>query len=153
MLDKLKKLVMEVLQPQVQDEAAQAHQNELAAALLLVEVMQADYTIEDSERRQIISALQQLFQLSADEARLLSELAEQQHEDIVSLYDMTSIINKNFSEAEKILLLQQMWRIAYADLHLDDYEEHIIRRVADLIYVSHTDFIRAKLLAEEQSSL
>jgi len=41
-----------------------------------------------------------------------------------------------------------MWAVAYANGNLDKYEEHLIRRVAELTYVAHEDYIRAKLDAQ-----
>jgi uncharacterized tellurite resistance protein B-like protein len=38
-----------------------------------------------------------------------------------------------------------MWTVAYADGDLDKYEEHLIRQVAELTYVPHSDYIQCKL--------
>ena len=46
---------------------------------------------------------------------------------------------------EKVGLIENMWRIAFSDEQLDKYEEHLIRKISDLIYVSHSDFIKTKL--------
>jgi uncharacterized tellurite resistance protein B-like protein len=46
-------------------------------------------------------------------------------------------------------LVENMWRVAFSDQKLDKYEEALIRKVADLIYVSHQDFIKTKLAARD----
>ena len=71
-------------------------------------------------------------------------------EDSTSLYEFTRDINDNFDAAERVRLIESMWKIAYADGNIDKYEEHIIRKVSNLIYVAHSDFIKAKLSAKEQ---
>lgn len=120
----------------------------VAAAVLLVEVMQADYDIKDNERSAIMRALRASFLLSESEAREVLHEAEEQALHATSLYDFTSLVNDKFSYEDKVQIVANMWQVAYADGDLDKYEEYIIRKVADLLYVAHSDFIRAKLLAQ-----
>ena len=75
-----------------------------------------------------------------------------QHDDLVSLYDLTRVINLHFDQARKIELITHMWRVAYSDRQWDKYEEHIIRKVADLLYISHKDFVHARVQVQEQLS-
>jgi uncharacterized tellurite resistance protein B-like protein len=67
------------------------------------------------------------------------------------LYDFTRDINDNLDSGERIKLIESMWKIAYADGNIDKYEEHIIRKVSNLIYVAHSDFIKAKINARESN--
>jgi uncharacterized tellurite resistance protein B-like protein len=60
------------------------------------------------------------------------------------MYQFTQQVNEHCSVQDKFDLIAGMWRIAYADGELDKYEEYVIRKVADLIHVAHSDFIRAK---------
>ena len=120
----------------------------LAAAVLLVEVMMADHHIDGAERRKLAQSIQQLLAIDEQESLELIGKAEQKHDELVSLHELTSVINMNYSQSQKITLVEYMWRISLSDGHVDKYEEHLIRKVADLLYVSHKDFIRSKHLAQ-----
>jgi len=117
----------------------------LAIAALLVEVLRADYEVADAERRQVVNSLRSLLGLGDEEGAALLQLAERQIEQSHDLYQFTSRINRSFSPAKKELLIEQLWRVARADARIHKYEEYLIRRIADLLYVSHSAFIAAKL--------
>jgi len=91
------------------------------------------------------TVLKSQFQLSESEAKALVTFAETARHDATSLHEFTKEVNESCTQDEKFELIKGMWSVAYADGHLDKYEEHIIRRAADLIHVGHSDFIRAKL--------
>jgi uncharacterized tellurite resistance protein B-like protein len=116
----------------------------MAAAVLLVEVMMADHHIDEAERLKLIESLTGFLSISSDEATGLIELAEEKHRELVSLYEITRIINLHFQPKQKIALIEHMWQIAFADRQWDKYEEHLIRKVSELLYVSHKDFVRAR---------
>ena len=117
----------------------------LATAALLVEVSRSDFDITAIEQQAVVDVLQQQFRLSQDEIDTLVELAEAEVHDAVSLYPFTRLINEHYTSAEKLQLIEAMWHIAFADGQLDKYEDHLIRKVTELIHVSHSDFIRCKL--------
>ena len=73
--------------------------------------------------------------------------ARERVEGATSLYDFTKVINDHCSPDQKLQLISAMWTVAYADGDLSKYEEHLIRQVADLTYVSHSDYIHCKLAA------
>ena len=73
------------------------------------------------------------------------ELAQTQAKEATSLYEFTRLINDDYDYKQKVELIENMWRIAFSDNNLDKYEDHLIRKISDLIYVSHSDFIKAKL--------
>ena len=116
----------------------------IAGAALLVEVSRADYEVTPVERSAIERALRQVFELDSTAAAELYREAERHADDATSLYEFTRLINDHFQPAEKENLIELLWSVAFADGTLDKYEEHLVRRVADLIYVSHGAFIRAK---------
>lgn len=116
-----------------------------ASALLLLEVARADYEIDEAERDEIVQAIRQTSALSATELDQLVAEAEQQAASAISYHEHIRLINEQFSREQKINLIEQLWRVAYADQELDRYEEAFIRKIADLIYVKHRDFIQAKL--------
>ena len=69
-------------------------------------------------------------------------------EESVSFFEFTSLINDSCSRKEKYDLLVILWKVAYADGQLDKYEEYYIRKIKDLLYLSQSDFIKAKLEAK-----
>ncbi len=119
----------------------------LAVAALLVEVLRADYEVGQAERQQVMASVSTLLGLDAEQTRVLVEEAERQVDKSHDLYQFTSQINEAYSAPEKVRLLEALWRVADADVTVHKYEEHLIRRVADLLHVPHSGFIAAKLRA------
>ena len=126
------------------DEPTNPHELELSAAALLMEIGRADHDISDEERREMAAAMQASFTLDELEIEDLLASAEEAVDESVSLYDFTSIINERFDRGQKIQLLEMLWRVAFADDDLDRYEEYYIRKISDLLHVSHKDFIATK---------
>jgi uncharacterized tellurite resistance protein B-like protein len=121
----------------------------LAVAALLVEVLRADYDVAAPERLQVVESVSQLLGLDADAGAALVAEAERQIDRSHDLYQFTSQVNRAYSEADKLRLLESLWRVARSDATVHKYEEHLIRRVADLLHVPHSGFIAAKLRAAE----
>lgn len=141
MLHKLKALFAH---PEESPEAVE-QRLQLAAAALLIELSKADYRRDPREEAAIAGAVRSTFNLDeATLAELLSE-AEAASDRATSLYEFTSVIHEHCSDAEKFNLIRQMWKVAGADGNIDKYEDHLIRKVAELLYVPHQQFIRAKL--------
>jgi uncharacterized tellurite resistance protein B-like protein len=142
----LKKLFTE---PQGNPEQDADKTRRLAAAALLIEVARADFTQDANEEHVMAQLLRDSLRLSEDEVAALLGEASRHVDHATSLYDFTRLINDHYSPEEKYALVESMWHVAYADAELNKYEEHLIRRVAELIYLSHEDFIRSKLQARE----
>ena len=121
----------------------------LAVAALLVEVLRADYDVAAAEQRQVVESLSRLLGLDADASAALVAEAEQRIDRSHDLYQFTSQVNRDYSAADKLRLLESLWRVARADATVHKYEEHLIRRVADLLHVPHAGFIAAKLRAAD----
>lgn len=126
-----------------------AHRARVAAAALLVEVVRSDSEFSEAERGAVVEAAERGLGLDATESRRLLELAEAEAEEAHDLYQFTSQINQAFSAEEKIRLIEELWRVAYTDDVLHRYEEHVIRKVADLIHVPHSAYIAAKLRVQD----
>lgn len=131
---------------------SQEHSLRVATAALLVEMMNQDEKVHETERQAVRKALKDKFSLSDDETTELYHLAEDEVKDATDYYQFTKLIAENFSQPQKIQVIELLWQVAYADNHLDSYEEHMVRRIADLIYVPHQDYIRTKLKAQNMSS-
>jgi len=120
------------------------HQLKLATTALLIEMMLQDDDVAEQEINTIKQSIQSTFDLSRDESQELFELAEQEQRNATDYHQFTRLIAKNYSSEQKNQVIKHLWQVAYADGHLDRLEEHMLRRIADLIYVSHSDFIRIK---------
>ena len=125
------------------------HQQNLAAASLMVEVMVIDRDISDKELTAIKNIIEDQFNLKNNEIEKLLELAKDEVSEATSLYQFTRLINDQFDQKKKNDLISNLWQIAFADNVLDKHEEAIIRRIADLIHVSHSDFIKTNQAAKK----
>ena len=121
-----------------------------ACIALLLETSMADEILDDKEIDALKITLIKDFKIGNDEVDELIAFSKENVKDSTSLYEFTRDINDNFSAEQRIQLIESMWKIAYADGNIDKYEEHIIRKVSNLIYVAHSDFIKAKISAKEQ---
>jgi uncharacterized tellurite resistance protein B-like protein len=112
-------------------------------------VLRADYDVTVDERRHVVESVSTLLDLHGDESQALVEEAERQIDRSHDLYQFTSQVNRAYGDAEKLRLLDALWRVARADSTVHKYEEHLIRRVADLLHVPHAAFISAKLRTDD----
>ncbi len=124
--------------------ATREQQLQLAFAVLLVDVARSDWEHAPSEREVIINALAAHFALDSKQARELVREAEHTLDVETSLHRFLSTVNAACSHTEKRALMERLWEVAFADGELSKYEEHTIRRLADLLYLPHADFIRSK---------
>ena len=122
-----------------------------ACIALMLETSMADDLLDESEIKTLKATLINDFKLEETEIDELIEISKKNVDDSTSLYDFTRDINDNFESEERIKLIESMWKIAYADGNIDKFEEHIIRKVSNLIYVSHSDFIKAIISANEKT--
>lgn len=128
------------------------HRMQLAAAALLIETARADFNQGAEEEAALASLLSKSLRLDASEVQELINQATAQVDESTSLYEFTRVINDHYTPQQKQQLIYAMWTVAYADGDIDKYEEHLIRQVAELTYVAHEDYIRAKLRARDSSS-
>ncbi len=152
MLGKLKQLFESHLEADAAGSASAAKGTiEFAAAVLMTEISRADSSIDQEERKVIDDALVNHFKLDAEEAREILEAAESEVDHSVSLHEFTRLINDSLSQEDKIKIVELLWHVAFADAVLDKYEEYFIRKIADLLYISHKDYIRTKHLASGEA--
>ena len=131
------------------DEASEKKDHRIAIASLLCAVAYADHDTSEVELLAIEDSLRRLLGVDETQLETLIGLAKEQVKQSTSIFDFTSQL-EDLSHQERIAVIEAMWRTAYADNHLDDIEEAIIRRVAGLIYVPHSEFIRTKLSVLEE---
>lgn len=118
---------------------------DLAVAALLSEVLRADYEVDPRELAVLRDVLSSQFSIPGAEVDQLIDQARAEIEHAVDHFQYVSLLNERYSDAARVELVAAMWRLAYADDELAALEEHRIRRLADLLHVSHSDFIRTKL--------
>ncbi|PPD03157.1 MAG: hypothetical protein CTY29_10570 [Methylobacter sp.] len=119
-------------------------QLKIASAVLFLEMMNIDNAAREPEQAMIASILQENFSLSGEQIRMLLDSAENSRQQATDYFQFTSLINKAYSLEQKIQLIESLWKIAFIDGVLDMHEEYLVRKIADLLYVPHADFIKAK---------
>ena len=116
----------------------------LALAALMVEMARADFDPQQSEHAEIADLLANHFELSPAEAGVLIDRAEAANNKAVSLFDFTRALHECLNGDEKLDVIRMLWQVANADLRLDKYEDYLVHKIADLLYVSHSDVMRLK---------
>lgn len=148
MLTPLKLLLSQFFMPESVATVSPAHSLQLATAVLLVEVMRADTNVTETERSATIKALRGKFALSDDELTQLLAQAGATAQKANDYFAFTSAMNEQFTQPQKIQLIEHMWQVAYADGDIDAHENHLISKIAGLLHVTHGDYIAAKLHAK-----
>ncbi|GIU40119.1 tellurium resistance terB-like protein subgroup 2 [Shewanella sairae] len=136
-------------QAQLSDEERAEHLN-LAAASLLLEVVMADESMSEQEAKLLPDLLTTTLNLDIADVQELIGSAKKSQEKSTSLYEFTQAINDSFDVEQKQQLILAMWQLAYADGHLCQYEDQIIRRTAELFYLRHSELIQMRNIAMEQ---
>lgn len=151
MLARLKQALQSLGQGEA-NPASKSQSLRLATAFLLIETGRADHAWDESETDQIVLRLANRFELTKEEAQELVDQAHAHADEAVSLFDTVNLINDRCSVEERQKVLLDCWRVAYADGMLDRHEEHLIRQLAEWLYLPHQDFIRLKHQAEAEAA-
>jgi len=150
MLAKLKSLLKDSIgQPEAETEEQLQEQLQLASSILLLEVARTDHEIEEVEVERIKLLVKDKFNLSAEATQALMDEADDTINDIIDFHQFTSLLNQHFDLDQKCRLVQYMWEIALADGNLDAYEDQFIRKVADLMYLRHSELLSARERAKK----
>ncbi|WP_105254022.1 tellurite resistance TerB family protein [Pseudoalteromonas sp. T1lg75] len=123
----------------------------ISVAALLIEVMRADSELQAQEQEVLQALLQKYFALDQAQVSTLIQAATLDLDEAIDYFRFSKQINDHTSAEQRVEIVQLLWQLAYADGELDKHEEHVVRRVADLLYVTHNDFIKAKLAAQSAS--
>jgi uncharacterized tellurite resistance protein B-like protein len=127
-----------------QDAAADEDTLQLVTAALLVETARADFDDAPEELELVRRLVADRFDLDEAATGDLLASASERADDAVSLHEFTRLLNERLDEPRKLHVLEMMWKVAHADGRIDKHEEHLLRRVADLLHLSHADFIRLR---------
>ena len=120
-----------------------------ACAALLIETALADKVFNEEEMISMKQTLNKVYKVDEQDIEELINESKKKVSESTSLYEYTRLINDLCNYEDKIRLISNLWSIAFADQHLDKYEEYLIRKISDLLHVSHKDFIQQKLLVKE----
>ena len=129
------------------EQAGRENSHEVATAVLLYELMRADGDFSAEEQSAYEHILRTRFTLDDAQLTELLDLTKDKAAQAVDFSQFTRVINDTCTPEQRRGIIDGLWKIAYADDVLDPEEEHMIRRVADLLYVSHSQFIQSKLSA------
>ncbi len=144
MLSKIQNYIDKLVPESSNKAPAEPRTIEIATAVLLIEISLADSRIQDAEMQVMEKLVVELFGLDQAGAEKLISTARQEADNAVSLYEFTRLLNDHLSRDERIQIIEHLWRVAIADQVIDKYEEYYVRKIAGLLYVSHSDYIKAK---------
>jgi len=108
---------------------------QVAACALLLELAWADDEFAESERAQLLHTIERQFALDPDGAAELIAAAEAERREAVDLFQFTSLIAREYDEARKMVLLEAMWGLVYADGMVEKHESYLMRKVSKLLDV------------------
>ena len=146
MLDLIKQLFSGEGQRQ---EPPTGHQIAVAATALMVQLARVDSNQDDRELETIVECAVRAHEVTEAEAREILEDALSHADDATSLYEFTGKLNDYLDQNDKQRLLESIWSVALADGRIDRYEEHLIRRIADLLHLNHREYMQARHRAED----
>lgn len=149
MLNKLNDFLSSIISPAEADSRPE-HTLQLATAVLLIEVMRSDSETDDEEQAATLNILKQRFHLSDAEVAQLHELGLHTAKTANDFYQFTSVINRELEYHEKVRIIEYMWQVAYADGTINAHENHLLRKISELLYIPHGDFIAAKMRAKHE---
>jgi uncharacterized tellurite resistance protein B-like protein len=118
---------------------------QVATCIILIEVAKSDDEFSSIEKATLKAILKKKFEISAEAAEELMEIASKKREESVDLWQFTNLINQNYTKEEKIKIVESAWRVIYADKKLDGYEDHFVHKLAKLLQLDHSELIEAKL--------
>ena len=123
----------------------------LATAVLMIDVARADHVFEESEFDSMLQLIESHFELSPEQAAELVNAAGDKADDMVSLFEFTQLLHKQLDEREKARIVSLLWQVAYADGQLDKYEDALVLKISDLLYVSRGRVMRLKQDAQQSA--
>ena len=145
MMNKIKDLITRFSTKEEITEESSSNLLDNACAALLVEIAFADKDFDETEKTSLKQMLIETYAIDESDIEEIIKDAEETVSESTSLYGYTRVVNDEFEYEDKLSLLKNLWKVAYADGNLDKYEEHLIRKISDLIHISHTDYINIKL--------
>ena len=146
MLDVVKRFFSKVTEDESKTiDEERNHDTRVATCALFVEMARIDETFTQAEMETILSILKEKYGLSREHADALIAEADKALDESVDLWQFARRINENYSNEEKIEIIETLWRIVYVDGKMDKYEHYLMNKLATLLRLSHEQLIDAKL--------
>jgi uncharacterized tellurite resistance protein B-like protein len=117
----------------------------LATAAVLLEIGYADGVLTPDESSDLATHLKGAFALGDEDAADLVNAAQEIRNRTIDHFAMTNFIRKNATLEERVEIVRTMWRMVYSDRKLTDYENYLVRKLADLLGLEHHVMIEAKV--------
>lgn len=117
----------------------------VATCVILLEVARVDEEFSSEEKDHILHALRERFSLSEDEAQELIDASSESRRESVDLWSFTHRINEACGVEEKVHIIEEVWRVIYADGTLDGHEDYLAHKLAKLLNLTHPQLIEAKV--------
>lgn len=153
MIASIKDFFSQFIEPGITASSAGTPALQIATAALLLEMMRMDNELKNEERQAIAITLQTQFNLDSEQFETLMALAEREAREANDYYQFTSLINRHCDQAQKVQIIENLWLVAMIDGHLDAHELHLMRKLADLLYIGHADYVAAKQRARISAKL
>ena len=151
MLERLKSAIQDLLPDSTTAAGEDSDSLELAITALLIEMSRADAHLDRAEAELIRDIVARHFGGTGTSAAELFDRAHAASEASVSTYEFTRIMNETLDQSEKLWVIERLWEVAYADGEVEKYEEALVRKIADLLHVSHPALVSARLRVQKQS--
>ena len=116
----------------------------VAAAALLIHAAVIDGNMTESEHDKLRALIKQRFELDDAATGELFDQATTAEHDAVDLYHFTSILNRMLDGAGRRRMVEMMWEVVYADGHITEFEDNLIWRAADLLFVPSRERIELR---------
>jgi len=146
MLNRMKRFFGEVLAEETESkDSSTDHDIRVATCALLVEIARIDETFSQDELEVLLSILKDKYGLSREHAEDLLSEAEKELDDSLDLWQFARLINANYSNQEKIEIIETLWRIVFVDGKMDQHEHYLMNKLKNLLRLSQNQLIDAKL--------
>ncbi|MBW2559067.1 MAG: TerB family tellurite resistance protein [Deltaproteobacteria bacterium] len=125
------------------------HDLRIATCALLLEMSRVDGEFSESERESILSIIKKEYEVDDEHVTAITEAADKELNGSLDLWQFTNLINQNYTQEEKIEIIEMVWRIAYTDGKLDKHEDFLVHKLANLLRLTHRQLIDAKVKIRE----
>jgi len=122
-----------------------------ATAVLLIEMARADFDQADDENGVIKQLLKDHFDLNNQRTNQLFSEAESIADNAVSLHEYTRALHETLEPEAKEEIIEMLWRLALSDENLDKHEDYLVRKVADLLYVTNSIVLKIRHKVTDKS--
>lgn len=157
MFDYLKRILSQEEEKEISDKPPIPSESEnlenklqVATAALYVEIAAADGDFSEEERKKIVNAMKENFNLTNRCVEDLISLSEEAVKNSISVYEFTSILNDHLNRGEKLSLMTNLWKLIYTDGRLEKHEDRLIKIIGSTLNLDHKDVINSKLLVKQE---